>query len=46
MDADFLREIQSKGMEIRADEGDARTVEVPLLLRSDMPEVLSKLGME
>jgi hypothetical protein len=45
-DSDFLKEIKSKGVEIQAGEAGTKTVEVPVILRSDIDGILSRLGID
>jgi hypothetical protein len=44
-DAEFIKEIEGKGVRMKIGEGDAKTVEVPLIPRSDIVVLLSRLGM-
>ena len=45
-DAEFIKEIGSKGVHIKVEEGDAKTVELPLIPRSDIAPLLTRLGMD
>ncbi len=45
-DQEFVAAIQEKGTKVELEEGASRSVEVPVLLKSDIAGVLSKLGME
>ncbi len=45
-DAEFLKEMEGKGVGIKVAEGDAKTVEVPLVPRSDIAALLTRLGMD
>jgi len=45
-DAEFWKEIRSKGVELRVSEGESRNAEVPLVLKSEIAGLLSRLGME
>jgi hypothetical protein len=45
-DAEFMKEIGSKGVHIKVDEGDAKTVDLPLIPRSDIAPLLTRLGMD
>ena len=45
-DAEFVKEIEGKGVRIKVEEGDAKTVEVPLIPRSDIAALLTRLGMD
>ena len=45
-DAEFLKEMEGKGVGFKAAEGDAKTVEVPLIPRSDIAALLTRLGMD
>jgi hypothetical protein len=45
-DAEFIREIEGKGVRIKVGEGDAKTVEAPLILWSDIAALLTRLGMD
>jgi hypothetical protein len=45
-DAGFIKEIEGKGVRIKVGEGDAKTVEVPLISRSDIAALLTRLGMD
>jgi hypothetical protein len=44
-EAEFVKEIEGKGVRIKVEEGDAKTVEVPLISRSDIAALLTRLGM-
>lgn len=46
VDAEFWKEIRSKGVELRITEGEFRNAEVPLVLKSEIAGLLSRLGME
>jgi Carboxypeptidase regulatory-like domain len=45
-DAEFIKEIEGKGVRIKVGERDAKTVEVPLIPRSDIAVLLTRLGMD
>ncbi len=45
-DAEFIKEMEGKGVGIKVAEGDAKTVEVPLIPRSDIAALLTRLGMD
>ena len=45
-DAEFIKEMEGKGVRIKVAEGDAKTVEVPLIPRSDIAALLTRLGMD
>jgi len=45
-DAEFIKGIEGKGVGIKVAEGDAKTVEVPLIPRSDLAALLTRLGMD
>ena len=45
-DAEFIKEIEGKGVRITVGEGDAKTVEVPPIPRSDIAALLTRLGMD
>lgn len=45
-DAEFIKEIEGNGVRIKVGEGDAKTVEVPLIPRSDIAGLLTRLGMD
>ena len=44
-DAEFIKEIEGKGVRIIVGEGDAKTAEIPLIPRSDIAALLTRLGM-
>jgi hypothetical protein len=44
-DAEFIREIEGKGVRIKVGEREAKTVEVPLIQRSDIAALLARQGM-
>ncbi len=46
MDAEFWKEIRSKGVELSISEGESKTVVTPLVLKSEIAGLLSRLGME
>jgi hypothetical protein len=46
VDAEFWKEIRSKGTELRIDEGKSKTADAPLVLKSEIAGLLSRLGME
>jgi Carboxypeptidase regulatory-like domain len=46
VDAEFWKQIRNKGVELSVNEGDSRNAEVPLVLRSEIAGLLSRLGME
>ena len=45
-DAEFIKAMEGKGVRIKVAEGDAKTVEVPLIPRSDIAALLTRLGMD
>jgi Carboxypeptidase regulatory-like domain len=45
-EAEFIKEIEGKGVRIKVGDGDAKTVEVPLIPRSDIAVLLSRVGIE
>jgi hypothetical protein len=45
-DAEFIKEIKGKGVRIKVEEGDTKTVEVPLIPRSDITALLTRLGID
>jgi hypothetical protein len=45
-DPDLLREISDKGVAFHFEEGDADSVEIPVILHSDLSELLARLGIE
>ena len=45
-DAEFVAAIQEKGDKIELEEGASKSIEVPVMLKSDIAGVLGKLGME
>ena len=45
-DAEFIKEIEGKGVRMKVGQGDAKTVEVPLIPRSDIAALLTRLGMD
>jgi hypothetical protein len=45
-DPEFIKEIEGKGVGIKVGEGDAKTVEVPVIPRSDIAALLTRLGMD
>lgn len=45
-DAEFIKEIEGKGVRIKVWDGDAKTVEVALIPRSDIAVLLTRLGMD
>jgi len=45
-DSAFMQEVSGSGTEIELVEGDVRSVEVPILLKSKLATILKKLGME
>jgi hypothetical protein len=45
-DAELIKEIAGEGVRIKIEEGDAKTVEAPLILRSDIAGLLTRLGMD
>jgi hypothetical protein len=45
-DLEFIKEIEGKGIRVKVGEGDARTIEVPLIPRSDIAALLTRLGMD
>jgi hypothetical protein len=45
-DQEFFDAIKDKGVSIQVDEGTSKSVEVPMLLKSEIAGVLTRLGME
>lgn len=45
-DPEFIKEIEGKGVRVKVAEGDAKTIEVPLIPRSDIAALLTRLGMD
>ena len=45
-DSDFMKELAGAGMEFRLAEGEVKSVDVPLISKSDLALTLKKLGME
>jgi hypothetical protein len=45
-DPEFIREIAGKGIDVQVGEGEAKSIEVPLLLRSEIADILNRLGIE
>ncbi len=46
IDAEFWKEIRGKGAELSVGEGESKTADAPLVLRSEIAALLSRLGME
>jgi len=46
LDPDFLTEVESKGSAFEAAEGDAKTIQVPLLSKAETDRILTKLGID
>ncbi len=46
LDPDFLKEVESTGVALEAAEGDAKTVQAPLLGKAETDRVLAKLGID
>jgi len=46
VDAEFWKEIRSKGAELRISEGESKSADAPLVLKSDIAGLLSRLGMD
>jgi len=46
VDAEFWKEIRSKGVDLRVSEGESKNAEVPLVTRPEIASLLSRLGME
>ena len=44
-DAEFIKAIDGKGVRIKVEEGDAKTVEVPLIPRAEIGPLLARLGI-
>jgi hypothetical protein len=44
--SELIREIEGKGVRIKVAEGDAKTIEVPLIPRADIAALLTRLGMD
>jgi hypothetical protein len=45
-DSAFMQEVSGSGTEIELIEGDVRSIDVPVLLKSKLAPILKKLGME
>jgi hypothetical protein len=45
-DVEFFEAIRDRGLSVQVDEGASRSIEVPVLLKSEIAGVLAKLGME
>jgi hypothetical protein len=45
-DSDFMKELAGVGIEFRLAEGEVKSVDVPLIYKSDLAITLKKLGME
>jgi hypothetical protein len=45
LDPDFLKEVESTGVAFEAAEGDAKTIQTPLLGKRETDRVLAKLGI-
>jgi hypothetical protein len=45
-DSDFIKEVSGAGMEIQLAEGEVKSVDAPLVLKSALAATLKKLGME
>jgi hypothetical protein len=46
LDPEFLKEVESSGVPFEAAEGDAKTIQAPLLGKAETDRVLAKLGIE
>ena len=46
VDPEFWKDIRSKGVELSVSEGESKTAEASLVLRSEIVALLSRLGME
>ena len=46
LDPDFLKEVKSTGVAFDAAEGDSKTIQIPLLGKTETDRVLAKLGIE
>jgi hypothetical protein len=46
VDTEFWKEIRSKGSELRISEGDSKSADAPLVLKSEIAGLLSRLGMD
>jgi hypothetical protein len=46
VDAEFWKDIRSKGVELSVSEGESKTAEAPLVMRSEIVALLGRLGME
>lgn len=44
-DAEFMKEIEGKGVRVKPGEGDVKTVEIPLIPRPDLTALITRLGM-
>jgi hypothetical protein len=44
-DAEFMKEIEGKGVRVKLGEGDVKTVEIPLIPRPDLTALITRLGM-
>jgi hypothetical protein len=45
-EAEFIKEMEGRGVRIKVGEGDAKTVELPLIPRSEIAALLTRLGMD
>jgi hypothetical protein len=45
-DAEFFEAVRDRGLSVQVDEGASKSIEVPVLLKSELAGVLAKLGME
>jgi hypothetical protein len=45
-DPDFMKEFSAAGVEIHLDEGESKSVDAPLIPKSDLAPVVKKLGLE
>ena len=46
VDAEFWKEIRNKGSELQISEGESKSADAPLVLKSEIASLLSRLGME
>jgi hypothetical protein len=45
-DAEFIKGIEGKGVRVKVGEGDAKAIEVPVIPRSEIAALLTRLGMD
>ncbi len=46
LEPDFLKEVESSGVAFEAADGDAKSIQIPLLVKAETDRVLAKLGIE